>query len=337
LKEKKIMPAIQGPFDMHQYAIVLFNMGGPDALDAVEPFLYHLFSDRDIFKLPMGQKIFAKLMSGLRARKVREKYRHIGGKSPVNEWSEFQRSMLEQELQKVASGVTVYKAMRYWHPTIEDTVQKISQQTFDKIVLLPLYPHYSETTTGSSINEWQRVYRGDKDKVTCIYDYFDNPKYIAAINERIDEAMMRFSENVREDVQIVFSAHGTPERLEKKGDPYSKQIKETVACVMKARNFSHGYHLCFQSKVGPGKWLAPSTEAMIKALGTKKKRQLLIVPVSFVSDHIETLFELDVEYRRIAGKANIENYVVMQGLNDSKTFVAALKELAVQALQISES
>jgi ferrochelatase len=323
--------------DMRKYAIVLLNLGGPDALDAVGPFLYRLFSDRDIFKLPVGQQLFAKLMSGLRAPKVRKKYRHIGGKSPVNEWSEWQRSMLEMELQKVVPGVKVYKAMRYWHPSIEDTAQKISRSAFDRIVLLPLYPHYSETTTGSSVNEWERTWRGDKEKVTYIYDYFDNPKYIAALNERIDQAMIRFPGNVRDDVQIVFSAHGTPERLKKKGDPYSKQIKETVACVMKARNFSHEYHLCFQSKVGPGKWLEPSTEKMIKALGARKKRQLLIVPVSFVSDHIETLFELDVEYRRTADRANIENYVVMQGLNDSKTFIAALKELALKALPISEN
>ena len=120
---------------MKQYAIVLFNLGGPDDLDAVKPFLYHLFSDRDIFKIPMGQKIFAKLMSGLRAPKVRKKYKTIGGKSPINKWSELQRSMLERELQKVVPGATVYKAMRYWHPTIEETVQEISQQTLDNIAL----------------------------------------------------------------------------------------------------------------------------------------------------------------------------------------------------------
>ena len=242
--------------------------------------------------------------------------------------------MLEQQLRYVAPGVSVYKAMRYWRPTIAETAGQIFQETFDRIVLLPLYPQYSVTTTGSAINEWQRVYRGDKDKVTCIYDYFDNDTYIAAINERIDEAIMRFPEAVRSDIQIVFSAHGTPERLVRKGDPYSMQINETAERVMKARRLSHEYHLCFQSKVGPGKWLAPSTDAMIEMLGAKRKRQLLIVPVSFVSDHIETLFELDIEYRRIADKARIENYVVMQGLNDSKTFVDALKELAVQALGI---
>ena len=321
---------------MHKYAVVLFNLGGPDALDAVKPFLYNLFSDRDIFKIPVGQKIFAKLMSSFRAPKVREKYKHIGGKSPINEWSELQRSMLQQELQKTVSSVKVYTAMRYWHPTIEDAAQKISEKTFDKIALLPLFPHYSITTTGSSFNEWQRVYKGDTGRVTWVYDYFDNHKYISALNERIDEAIMRFPKDVCDDIQIVFSAHGIPESLVKKGDPYPKQIKETVECVMKARNFSHEHHLCFQSKVGPAKWLEPSTDKMIRALGVKRKRQLLVVPISFVSDHIETLFELDVEYRIIANQLNIENYIVMKGLNDSKTFVAALKELALQALQINE-
>jgi len=318
---------------MHKYAVVLFNLGGPDILDAVEPFLYNLFCDRDIFKIPAGQKIFAKLMSGLRAPRVIEKYKHIGGKSPINEWSESQRSMLEKELQKTVSDVKVYTAMRYWHPAIEDTAQKISKNTFDKIVLLPLYPHYSITTTGSSFNEWKRVYKGDMSRITYIKNYFDNHKYIEALNERIDEAIMRFPKDVRDDIQIVFSAHGTPESLVKKGDPYLTQIKETVERVMEARNFSHEYHLCFQSKVGPVKWLEPSTDKMIKALASKRKRQLLIVPVSFVSDHIETLFELDVEYRAIANQSNIENYIVMKGLNDSKTFVAALKKLVLQALQ----
>lgn len=318
---------------MHKYAVVLFNLGGPDALDAVKPFLYNLFSDRDIFKIPVGQKIFAKILSGLRAPKVREKYKYIGGKSPINKWSESQRSMLEKELQKTVYSIKVYTAMRYWHPTIEDAAQKISEETFDKIVLLPLYPHYSITTTGSSFNEWQRVYKGDMDRVTYIYDYFDNHKYITALNERIDEEITSFPKDVRDDIQILFSAHGTPERLVRKGDPYSRQIQKTVEYIMKERNFSHEYHLCFQSKVGPAKWLEPSTDKMIKTLAVKRKKQLLVVPVSFVSDHIETLFELDVEYRAVANQLNIENYIVMKGLNDSKTFVAALKELVLQALQ----
>ena len=318
---------------MPKYAVVLFNLGGPDSLEAIEPFLYNLFSDHDIFKIPVGQKLFAKMMSSLRAPKVSKKYQQIGGKSPINDWTELQRSMLEEELQKAAYDVEVYTAMRYWNPAIKDVAETLSKKDLDRIVLLPLYPHYSITTTGSSFNEWRRVYQGDTGRLKYVYDYFDNPKYISALNARIDETILRFPEDVREDIQIVFSAHGTPKSLAEKGDPYPKQIKTTVECVMQLRNFSHEYHLCFQSKIGHAKWLEPSTDKMIKDLAVQGKRQLLIVPVSFVSDHIETLFELDVEYRIVADKENIENFIVMQGLNDSKVFVAALKALAVQALQ----
>jgi len=272
-------------------------------------------------------------MSVFRAPSVKEKYKRIGGKSPINDWTRLQQSMLQQELQKLVPGIEVYAAMRYWHPTIRDIADKVTEKAFDKVVLLPLYPHYSITTTGSSFNEWKRVYKGEAEKLTYVYDYFDNQRYINALNERIDETILRFPENVRDDIQLLFSAHGLPESIAKQGDPYPKQIDKTVACVMKARNFSHGYHLCFQSKVGPAKWLKPSIDEMIRGLAAKRKKQLLVIPISFVSDHIETLFELDIEYRMVADEANIENYMVMKGLNNSKTFVAALKELAVQALQ----
>jgi len=322
---------------LSKYAVVLFNLGGPDSLEAIKPFLFNLFSDHDIFKIPVGQKLFAKIMSIFRTPAVREKYKRIGGKSPINDWTQLQRSMLQKELQKVVPGIDVYTAMRYWHPTIKDIAEKVSEKAFDKIALLPLYPHYSITTTGSSFNEWKRSYKGEAGKLTYVYDYFDNHRYINALNERIDETILRFSENVRDDIQLLFSAHGLPESIAKQGDPYPEQIDKTIACVMKARNFSHEYHLCFQSKVGPAKWLKPSTDEMIRGLAEKRKKQLLVIPISFVSDHIETLFELDIEYRMIADEVNIENYIVMKGLNDSKTFVAALKELVVQALQIKSA
>lgn len=308
-------------------------MGGPDAPQAVKPFLYNLFSDRDIFKIPIGQKVFAKILASLRAPKVRERYDLIGGKSPLNEWTEVQRSMLEKELQEAFPGTEVFTAMRYWKPTIADAASKILEKTFDKIVLLPLYPHYSITTTGSAFNEWRRVYRGDAARLTYVHDYYDHPTYLSAVNQRIDETISDFPEDVRGRVQIVFSAHGTPESLVRQKDPYSKQIAETVRQVMEARKFSHGHHLCFQSKVGPAKWLEPATDTMIRDLAQKGEKHLLIVPISFVSDHIETLFELEMEYREVAEREGIENYRVAKGLNDSKTFVAALKELVVRALR----
>lgn len=312
---------------MQKTAVVLFNLGGPDSIDAIEPFLYNLFCDPDIFNLPFGQKLFAKLISSRRAPKVAEEYKLIGGKSPINDWTEKQRAMLEVKLRKDFPTVDVYTAMRYWKPLTAEIAAEVESKNYDRIILLPLYPHYSITTTGSSFNEWNRHYKGEAFKLVYIKDYYLNEKYIAAINQRIDETLFRFPEEVRNEIQIVFSAHGTPVSLVKKGDPYSNHIKQTVEAVMNARNNSHKYHLCFQSKVGPMKWLEPATNTMIEELAAQDNKQLLIVPISFVSDHVETLFELDIEYRHVADKVGIENYIVMKGLNDSELFVEALAGL----------
>ncbi len=312
---------------MNKTAVVLLNLGGPDSLEAVEPFLYNLFCDPDIFMIPFGQKTFAKLISSRRAPKVIEEYKLIGGKSPINEWTEIQRNKLEVELRKINSTTDVLVAMRYWIPLTQTIVEKVEAGNYEKIILLPLYPHYSITTTGSSFNEWKRYYKGEEKKLVLINSYYDHPVYVSAINQRIDEALLSFSEIIRNDVQLVFSAHGTPVSLVKKGDPYSTQIKQTVEAVMKQRNYSHKHHLCYQSKVGPMKWLEPATDTMIEELSNKGNKHLLIIPISFVSDHIETLFELDIEYRHVADKCGIESYVVMKGLNDSQLFIDALKEL----------
>ncbi len=317
---------------MNKTAVILLNLGGPDSLEAIEPFLYNLFCDPDIFKLPFGQKFLAKLISSRRAPKVAEEYKLIGGKSPINEWTEIQRSMLENLLRQENENIDVHIAMRYWKPLTEETVAKIESGNYDKIILLPLYPHYSITTIGSSFNEWNRYYKGDKAKLIYIGNYETNEKYIAALNQRIDETLLRFPEEIRKNVQLVFSAHGTPISLVKKGDPYSSQIKATVDAVMKARNYSHSHHQCFQSKVGPMKWLEPGTDTMIEELSAAGKKNLLIIPISFVSDHVETLFELDIEYRHVADNCGIENYIVMKGLNDSQLFIDALAELVKNEL-----
>ena len=318
---------------MPRYAVVILNMGGPDSLAAVKPFLVNLFSDRDIFKIPLGQALFARLLAARRAPHVREHYRQIGGKSPLNIWTEAQRTLLEQALQSVHPGLKVFTAMRYWHPTIKAVAAAVAADGFAPVVLLPLYPHYSITTTGSAFNEWRRTYPGDPACLRYVRDYFDNPTYIEAINRRIDEALARFPQNVSNDVQILFSAHGTPMRLVAQGDPYQAQIQETVRGVMAARHFSHAHHLSYQSKVGPLRWLGPATSEKIRELAADGKRQLLIVPVSFVSDHIETLFELDIEYRALAEELGFQNYVVMTGLNDSTTFRDALVQIVRDALE----
>ncbi|HSP88343.1 MAG TPA: ferrochelatase [Ignavibacteriaceae bacterium] len=311
---------------MNKIAVVLFNLGGPDSLDAVQPFLENLFNDPDIFKLPF-QKSVARYISKKRAPKVQKEYELIGGKSPINDWTEKQRLMLENKLQNTGKNADVFIAMRYWKPLTEEIVSKVEKNNYEKIILLPLYPHFSVSTTGSSFNEWKRFYKGDESKIIYIKSYQTHPLYLNAINERIDESLLRFNENIRKDVQLVFSAHGTPVSYVKKGDPYSHQIKETIEGVMKQRNFSHQHHICYQSKVGPAKWLEPGTDKMIEELSAKGKKHLLIIPISFVSDHVETSFELDIEYRHVADKVGIENYIVTKGLNDSQLFIDALYDL----------
>ena len=313
-------------------AVVILNLGGPDSLEAIEPFLFNLFSDRDIFKIPFGQKLFAKIISTRRAPKVSEEYKLIGGKSPINKWTEIQRKMLEEKLQKYESNISVFTAMRYWNPITKDVADKIKSLNFDRIVLLPLYPHYSISTTGSSFNEWDRCFIPRNENVLKINNYQTNPSYISALNQRIDQTILRFPEEIRSDVQLVFSAHGTPISMVKNGDPYSHQIKDTMDKVMQERKYSHPHHLCFQSKVGPVKWLTPATDTMIEDLSKQGKKHLLIIPISFVSDHVETSFELDIEYRHVADEFKIENYIVMEGLNDSKLFINALYEETMKVL-----
>ncbi len=306
-------------------AVVLMNLGGPDSLDAVQPFLQNLFSDPDIFKIPLVQKPLAKFIARKRAPKVVEEYKLIGGKSPIGYWTELQRRMLEERLNQNESIFKVFIAMRYWKPFTSDVVQEIEKEQFEKIVLLPLYPQYSISTTGSSINEWNRVYRGPKEKVIVINDFYRNENYLKAINERIDQALNEF-DCKRDEVYFLFSAHGVPVSYIKKGDPYQKQIEETVQLVMSKRNFSNTFSLAYQSKVGPMKWLEPSTDSEIERLIQSGIKNLLVIPIAFVSDHIETLYELDIEYRKIAEGAGVENYIVMKGLNDSQLFIEALAE-----------
>ncbi|MCX7797603.1 MAG: ferrochelatase [Melioribacter sp.] len=317
---------------MNKYTVVLLNLGGPDSLEAVEPFLYNLFCDPDIFKLPFAQKLFAKLISHFRAPKVIEEYKLIGGKSPIGEWTEIQRKKLENKLRERQLNVDVHVAMRYWKPFTKDVVQKIERENYSKIILLPLYPHYSFTTTGSSFNEWNRNYKGDKNKLVYIKNYHLNEKYIDSLNQRIDETISKFPQEEQKNIHLIFSAHGTPISEVKKGDPYSHQIKETMEAIMKARNYSHPYHLAFQSKVGPMKWLEPATDKVIEDLGKDGIKNLLVVPISFVSDHIETLYELDIEYRHVAHQVGVENYFVIKGLNDSDLFVEALVEEVLKVL-----
>ncbi len=305
-------------------------MGGPDSLETIEPFLYNLFQDPDIFKIPFGQKIFAKVISKLRALKVAEQYKHIGGKSPQNEHTEKQRELLEQSLRNANINADVLIAMRYWKPLTDKTIKVIEQNNYNKIILLSLYPHFSSVTTGSSFNEWWRYYNGNKDKVVEINNFHNQKKYLSAISNRIDESLKLFPDAATNNIELLFSAHSVPQSLIANGDPYQSQILESIKLIMALRNNSEKHHICYQSKVGPVKWLTPSTQDKISELGQNGVKSLLVIPISFVSDHIETLYELGIEYRKVAEENNIINYKVMAGLNDSNEFIEQLHDLVLK-------
>jgi ferrochelatase len=314
--------------------VVLLNLGGPDSLDAVEPFLFNLFSDPDIIDFPLSflfRKRLAKMISTRRAPMVIEQYREIGGKSPLKEFTLRQAALLEEKLfEKIP--VKVYAAMRYWKPSTEETLDALDRDGIKKVILLPLYPQFSKATTVSSYKEWEKQVkvRGAKIESTLIESYYEYPTYIDAFVERINEGLERFPIESRDSVNILFSAHGTPMKLVRQGDPYSHHIAKTVAAIMNRGRFVQKHTLCYQSKVGPMKWLTPSTPDTIAELAGRGVKNMLIVPVAFTSDHLETLFELGIEYRRQAKEREVEQYEVTEGLNDSQKFIDALAELVLE-------
>jgi len=322
-------------------AVILLNLGGPDSLDAVEPFLYNLFSDPDIIDFPgsfLFRKRLAKLISTRRAPMVQKQYAQIGGKSPIKDFTLRQAELLEARLnERLPAKVLV--AMRYWNPSTDHAIDAVISEGIEKVVLLPLYPQFSKATTVSSTKEWEKRTRerglADSLDVTRVDHYHTDDKYVQAIVERINEGLARFQPEIRGQVQIVFSAHGTPMKLVRQGDPYSDHIKATVAAVMEQGEYSQPHTLCYQSKVGPLKWLEPSTPDTVQRLAAEGVRHMLIVPIAFTSDHLETLFELNIEYRRVAKEAGVEQYEVTEGLNDSPTFIEAMAELVFEKLGIA--
>ncbi|CAN5592690.1 ferrochelatase [soil metagenome] len=314
--------------------VVLLNLGGPDSLDAVEPFLYNLFSDPDIINFP-GSFLFrewlAKFISSKRHPKIQEQYKQIGGKSPLKDFTLGQAALLEEKLNEHFPA-RVYAAMRYWHPFTEETLDELEKEGITKVVLLPLYPQYSMATTESSVKEWKKhlEQRGSKIKWTLVEHYYDFPPYIEACVERVNQGLEKFAPDVRDKVDILFSAHGTPMKLVRQGDPYSGHICETVTAVMERGGWKNLHHLCFQSKVGPQKWLTPSTPVTIEELAKRGSKQMLVVPIAFASDHLETLFEVGIEFAHLAKEAGVEQFEVTEGLNYSEKFINALARLAIE-------
>jgi ferrochelatase len=316
--------------------VVLFQLGGPDSPAAVEPFLYNLFCDPDIIDFPfarLGRRALAKLISTTRAKKAAQHYAAIGGGSPILRLTEQQAGALAACLMRDGVDARCVVAMRYWHPFTSEAIARLQDArqdaAVDHVVLLPLYPQYSRTTTGSSLNEWRRQWKGAV-PTSCVETFYRNPLYIAAVVEKIDEALTRFPHPPA--VQLVFSAHGVPVSVIEKGDPYQRQIEETVGLVMEQGRWSNDHRLCYQSKVGASRWLEPSLRQTLRQVASEQRREVCIVPISFVSDHVETLGEIDHCAREEARLLGIQRFEMTRGLNDSPKFIEALAAEVMAAL-----
>ncbi len=321
----------------------MFQLGGPDSLEAVEPFLLNLFLDPDI--IPMGPLGFlrgplAKLISTRRSVPVRGKYGEIGGRSPIGTLTERQRGALAEALSNDMDPVAVV-AMRYWHPLTAEAVEALRKAgPLDEIVLLPLYPHFSYATTLSSLKEWRRVY-GEPDAgppQRTVSQFYDHPMYIQALAQRIGSVLRQFADSSR--IHLVFSAHGLPMSLVEKGDPYPNQIEATVRLVCEEGrkqfpSWPQTHLLCYQSRVGPAKWLQPPLTSTIERLGTSGVKEMLVVPISFVTEHIETLHEINIEAREEARRFGVEVFRMMPAVGDSPLFIAALKDLVLRAVGLA--
>ena len=322
--------------------IVLFQLGGPDSLEAVEPFLQNLFRDPDIIPLgPLGilRNPIAKLISSRRSVPVAGKYAEIGRRSPIRLLTERQRVRLAAALMPHMEPLVV-TAMRYWHPMSAEAAEGLRKaEPLDHLVLLPLYPHFSYATTLSSLKEWRRVYgpANGPAKENTVGQFYDHPLYIQAVVQRIGSVLRQFPDSSR--IHLVFSAHGLPLSLVEKGDPYPNQVEATVRLVCEAGQkqypgWPRTHLLCYQSRVGPAKWLQPPLTGTIERLGHEGVKEMLVVPISFVTEHIETLHEINIEARAEAAQVGIQTFRMMPAVGDSPFFIAALKNLVLRAVGI---
>ena len=314
---------------MERIGVVLFQLGGPDSVEAIEPFLYNLFSDPDIIDFPLARlarQPLARLIAKRRAGHVARHYQEIGGKSPLLEFTPRQARAREAELRRDCDARVVI-AMRYWHPFTAEALAELERFAPAAVVLLPLYPQYSRTTTGSSLNEWNRRFspNGWNPRVYVIREFHQDPLYIDAIVAAIHRELAAVPDAT--DADIVFTAHSVPQHVIDAGDPYQRQIERTVELVCARGACPARCHLCYQSKVGAARWLRPMLREKLAELAGHGSRHVLIVPVSFVSDHVETLHEIDIEHRQIAHRLGIPDFRLMPGLNDQPQFIQALAAL----------
>ncbi len=322
---------------MGRVGVLLLNLGGPDKIEDVRPFLYNLFSDPEIIRLPVKilQKPLAWLISTLRAKKSQENYLEIGGGSPLRKITEEQAAALKNKLAEKGQEAEIYIGMRYWHPFTEEAIAKIKQDGIEELVILPLYPQFSISTSGSSFRVLEEMWERDQNlqniKYTLIPSWYDNPQYLQAMADLIAQEIDKCESP--ENAHVFFSAHGVPmSYVEEAGDPYQKEIEACTRLIMQTLGRNNQYTLAYQSRVGPVEWLKPYTEDALQELAEKEIKELVVVPISFVSEHIETLQEIDMEYREVAEAAGIKNFHRVPALNTHSGFIDSLAELVTESL-----
>ncbi|NJK33659.1 MAG: ferrochelatase [Oscillatoriales cyanobacterium SM2_2_1] len=319
--------------------VLFLNLGGPERLEDVYLFLYNLFSDPEIIRIPIPflQKPLAALIAASRAPVTQENYRMIGGGSPLRRITQEQAESVENDLQRRGIAANVYVAMRYWHPFTNEAIAQIQKDGITKLVVLPLYPQYSISTSGSSLKLLDQLWQKDRaleqiERLT-IPSWYHHPGYIQAMADLIVTKLAAFES----PAHIFFSAHGVPVKyVTQYGDPYQIEMENCVDLIMEyLRQHHHVYcahTLAYQSRVGPVEWLKPYTEEAIAHLAARGIRNLLVVPISFVSEHIETLQEVDMEYREVAHQVGITHFERVPALDCHPIFIHALGDLVEQAL-----
>lgn len=318
--------------EQRKVGVVLFNLGGPDSLEAVEPFLFNLFNDPAIIGAPTPIRfLLAKFISRRRAPIAQDIYRQLGGASPIVAETKAQARVLTILLQSRGLDVHVAIAMRYWHPFAKEAVHELRQAGVKDVVLLPLYPQFSTSTTASSISDWHRAASGINLPIHTVCCYPTHSGFINAHKTLIEKTLNDAGVTDLSHVRFLFSAHGLPERIVKRGDPYPSQVEATVRAVADALGGGIDAVVCYQSRVGPLKWIGPSTEEELRRAGRDGKT-VALVPISFVSEHSETLVELDIEYRHLAETAGVPRYIRVPTLSVAPAFIAALGDLVMDAL-----
>jgi protoporphyrin/coproporphyrin ferrochelatase len=322
---------------MGRVGVLLLNLGGPEQLSDVRPFLYNLFSDPEIIRIPFKwlQKPLAWFISTSRASKSQENYRQIGGGSPLRRITEEQGNALQKVLRDKGMDATVYIGMRYWNPFTEEAVAQIKRDGVEDLVVLPLYPQFSISTSGSSFRILEDLWKEDpelqKINYTVIPSWYDRPGYVESMADLVRQELDHCANP--QEATVFFSAHGVPVSYVKEaGDPYQTEIENCTALIMKALNRPNPHVLAYQSRVGPIEWLQPYTEDELVALGEKGTQELVVVPVSFISEHIETLQEIDMEYREIALESGIKNFRRAPALNTYPKFINDLGNMVVEAI-----